>query len=67
MSVKAQIAEMVDLIPENELLTVLDIVRHFVPVDADDIMTADELAAHEAAMAEYTAGETVSHEDIDWY
>ena len=66
MSVKAQITEMVNLIPEAELPTVLELVRHFVPVNLDDVATADDLAAHDAAMKEYRAGETVAHNAINW-
>lgn len=67
MSVKTQITKMVDLIPEAELSVVLDVVRHFVPVtDADDIATADDFAAHNEAMLEYSAGEAVEHDSINW-
>lgn len=66
MSVKSQILQMVNLVPDNELPTLLEVVKHFVPIDMDDIATADDLAAHAAAMQEYTAGETVPHEAIDW-
>lgn len=66
MTVKAQIFEMVDRIPDTELPIILEVVRRFVPVDIDDIATAEDLAAHRAAMKEYEAGETVSHEAIDW-
>lgn len=66
MSVKAQIAQMMDLIPETELPTVLEVVRHFVPINLEDIATADDIAAHNEAMREYRAGETVAHEAINW-
>ena len=66
MSVQAQITEMVNMIPEQDLPTVLEVVRHFVPVDPDDVVTEDDLAAHDAAMTEYFAGETVSHDAINW-
>ena len=43
MSVKAQITEMVNLIPEAELPTVLEVVLHFVPATIiDDVVTADD-------------------------
>ena len=67
MSAKDQIAEMVNLIPESELPIVLEVVRHFVPATViDDVATADDLAAHDAAMREYRAGETVAHDAINW-
>lgn len=64
MSTKAQILELVDLIPEQELSTILEVVRHFVPTD--DILTDEDAAAHDEAMREYAAGETVAHNAINW-
>ena len=66
MTVKAQILNMVERIPENELPVLLEVVKRFVPIDIEDIATPDDLAAHEIAMKEYASGETVSHNDIDW-
>ncbi len=66
MTVKAQILDMVDRIPENELPVLLEVVKRFVPVDIEDIATPEDLSAHKVAMEEYIAGETVSHDDIDW-
>lgn len=66
MTVKAQIFEMVERIPDVELPTVLDVVRHFVPVSLEDMATAEDLAAHDEAMREYRAGETVPHDAINW-
>ena len=34
--------------------------------ETNDIMTEDDFAEHEKAMAEYYAGEAVPHEAIDW-
>ncbi len=67
MSVKAQIADLLNLIPEADLQTVLEVVRHFVPViSPDDIASTDDFAAHDAAMLEYASGEAVPHDAIDW-
>ena len=66
MTVKTQILEMVDRIPDAELPIVLEVVRHFVPVSLEDIATVEDLAAHDTAMKEYRAGETVPHDAIDW-
>lgn len=66
MTIKSQIINMVDLIPENELSVVLDVMRHFVPYSIDDIATAEDISAHEEALEEYIAGETVSHDAVDW-
>jgi hypothetical protein len=32
----------------------------------EDVATADDLAAHDAAVGEHRAGETVPHDAIDW-
>ena len=66
MSVKSQLVEMIDFVPEGELPILLEVVRRFVPASADDIATADDLKAHRIAMEEYAAGQTVSHDAIDW-
>ena len=64
MSVRSQLVEMIDTIPEPELHILLEVVRRFVP--SDDVATADDLEAHRAAMREYASGETVAHEAINW-
>ena len=66
MTVKAQILNMVELVPERELPIILEVVRRFVPTDIDDIATPDDIAACEQAIKEYRAGQTISHTDIDW-
>ncbi len=40
--------------------------KRFVPTNIDDIATPDDIAACEQAMREYRAGQTVSHDAIDW-
>lgn len=66
MTVRAQIHEMVEQMPEMELPTILEVVRHFMPIDPDDIASAEDLEAHRIAMEEYAAGETLGDDDIDW-
>ena len=61
--VTQQISEIVDCLPEAEQLLVLEIVKRFLP---DDIATPDDIAAIQAARAEYAHGETVTHDAIDW-
>ena len=61
--IRKQLDEMIDCLPEQEQILLFEIVKRFVP---DDIATADDLAAIEAARAEYARGETVSHEEINW-
>lgn len=66
MTVKAQIVEMMDFVPERELPIILEVVKRFIPSDIDDRMTEDDLNSHRRAMQEYMSGETVSHSEIDW-
>lgn len=66
MSVKNQLLQMIEFVPEGELPILLEVVRRFVPVDADDIATEDDLKAHKLAMEEYASGETIAHEAINW-
>lgn len=66
MPVKTQLLNMVELIPEEELPIILEVVRHFIPNNIDDIANSDDIVAHKTAMRDYTLGETVSHNDIDW-
>lgn len=57
---------MMDFVPDRELPILLEVVKRFIPNDADDRMTDDDLKAHHLAMREYRNGETVSHSEIDW-
>jgi hypothetical protein len=61
--IRNQLVEMIDCLPEQEQVLVFEIVKRFVP---DDVATADDLRAIQTAQAEYTNGETISHNDIDW-
>lgn len=66
MTVKGQLLQMIDFVPEGELPILLEVVRRFVPVDVDDVATEDDLRAHRAAMEEYANGETIAHDAINW-
>ena len=66
MTAKAQIMEMIDFVPENQLPSLLDIVKQFAQGNADDFVTKDDLRMHEIAIQEYKNGETTGHEDINW-
>ena len=66
MTVKAQIVEMMDFVPERELPIILEVVKRFIPSDIDDRITENDLNSHRRAMEEYRSGETVSHSEIDW-
>ena len=65
MTARAQLVNMVELVPERDIAILLEVVRRFLP-DIDDVATEDDIQAHRAAMQEYAAGQTISHEDIDW-
>ena len=61
--IRNQLVEVIDILPETEQSLLLEIARRFMP---DDVATQDDLAAIEAARAEYAAGETVPHDAINW-
>lgn len=61
--IKKQLVEMIDCLPEQEQILVFEIVKRFV---SDDVATADDLRAIQAAHEEYTRGETVNHSNINW-
>ena len=61
--IRNQLVEVIDILPETEQSLLLEIARRFVP---DDVATLDDLAAIEAARAEYAAGETIPHDAINW-
>ncbi len=63
MSTKQQLVQMIDYIPEPDLVILLEVTRRFIP---DDIETEEDREAHRQAMAEYAAGETINHNDINW-
>lgn len=63
MSVRSQLVEMIGFVPETELPVLLEVVRRFVPSEA---ATPDDLEAHRIAMEEYAAGQTISHDAINW-
>ncbi len=61
--VRNQLVNMIDYLPEQEQILLLEIVKRFVP---DDVATVDDLQAIEAARAEYANGETVGHNAVNW-
>jgi hypothetical protein len=68
MSVSEQVAQFVDMLPNDEQIFALEFVKRLVLAWDPDFTksTPDELEAHRAAMEEYERGELVKHEDIDW-
>lgn len=61
--IRKQLDAMIDCLPEPEQVLLFEIVKRFVP---DDAATAEDIQAVQEARAEYAAGKTVSHSDIDW-
>lgn len=61
--VRERLVEMIDCIPEQEQLLLLEIAKRFV---SDDIASTDDIAAIKAARQDLANGETVSHNEINW-
>ena len=66
MTVKAQIINMVDHVPTQDLPILLEIISRFVPEERDEYATKDDVNMHKIAMEELQRGETVPHDSIDW-
>lgn len=66
MTVKAQIINMVDHVPTQDLPILLEIISRFVPEERDEYATKDDLHMHKIAMEELQRGETVPHDSVDW-
>ena len=68
MSTSEQIAEMVDMLPDTEQAFVYEMVKRIVLAWDPDFtkLTRSENDAVEKAEYDYSIGDTVSHEDIDW-
>ena len=60
---REQLVGMIDCLAENEQVLVMEILKRFIP---DDIATPDDVAAIQKADEEFSRGEFVRHEDIDW-
>lgn len=61
--IRNQLVEMIDYLPDQEQLLLLEIVKRFV---SDDVATPADLQDIQVARTEYANGETVSHNDINW-
>jgi hypothetical protein len=66
--ISQQIAQMVDILPDDDQELALELVKKLVLAWDPDYTkaTAAEDEAMEQAIAEFEAGETVSHEAINW-
>ena len=61
--IRNQLVRVIDTLDEPEQILLFEIARRFI---SDDIATPEDIAVHEAAVAEYKRGETVPHDDVDW-
>ena len=52
MTVKAQIVEMIEFIPDRELPILLEVVRRFLPKEMEDFASEDDREAHHIASNE---------------
>ena len=57
------LTNMVEQLTEREQWLVFELISRLLP---DDVVTPDDIAAHNAAMADYSDGETFSDDDINW-
>ena len=61
-AIKEKLVNVINQLSEADLTLLFEIACRF----ADDVATPDDLKAIEQSEAEYAAGETISHNDIDW-
>ncbi|MCH5201874.1 MAG: hypothetical protein J1F17_01575 [Oscillospiraceae bacterium] len=61
--IKKQLNDLIDCLPEQDLLLLYEVVKRFVH---DDIPSVEDIKAINEARQEYTNGETVSHNNINW-
>ena len=68
MPVSEQVAQYVEMLPDDEQLFALEFVKRLVLAWDPDFtkVTPSEAAAVAQARIEYERGETVRHEDIGW-
>ena len=62
-TIRNQLIELIDCLPESEQSLLLEIARRFIP---DDVATPDDIAAHNRAMEEYKRGEAIEEDAIKW-
>lgn len=60
---KQRIKAAIEGLPEGEQILLFEIAKRSVP---DDVATADDKKAIQAAREEHAKRETVRHEEIDW-
>lgn len=64
MTAKAQLVNMIDKVPAGEIPILMEIVSRFIPASDDEVFTEEDLKAHQEAIREFEAGETVSIYEI---
>ena len=64
MSLSQQISLIVEQMPEKKQELVLELVKTM--VSPDDILTDEDIADIKEAHAEYSRGETIGHNNINW-
>lgn len=65
MTARAQMIDMVNRLPDTDLMILLEVAKRFMMLDeADDWATADDIRTHEEAMEEYRRGETIPLEAV---
>ena len=57
------LTSMVEQLTEREQWLVFELISRLLP---DDVATPDDIAAHNAAMIDYSNDETFSDDDINW-
>lgn len=63
VSLTKQISTMVEQLREPEQILVFEIIKRFL---SDDIATDEDLKDISIARKEFSRGETINHNDIDW-
>lgn len=61
--IREQLVGVIDCLPESEQSLLLEIARRFLP---DDVATPEDLADIRTAREDYSKGQTVPHEAINW-
>lgn len=66
MTARAQMMNMIELLPDTEIPLVIEVLKRFISYEVDDtIATPDDIRAIEEGEKEYVAGETISLEDFE--
>jgi len=66
MTARAQMMNMIKLLPDTEIPLVIEVLKRFISYEVDDtIATPDDIRAIEEGEKEYAAGETISLEDFE--